>query len=447
MVDNFNFDLKMAYRRSVCTRATLLARRINPSFSYISHDHDKNNVNDKSESSPRRKIDDFLTQRRSFGTYTNNSWAPSSLFHHQRSFFPGHGNGAISFHRYMSTSIGEESDKVGFISDVAGVISDTSVEAIASQAPVVSEVATAAADSAFPVAALQYLIDGVHTFTGLNWWASIALTTLLIRGMTVPFLINQLKATSKLTLMRPHLEEVKAEMEATGNMMEGKQKMNAIFKEYGVTPFTPLKGLLIQGPVFISFFLAISNMAEKVPSFKNGGAFWFTDLTTPDAMYIFPVLTAVTFLITVEFNMQEGMEGNPVAGTMKKFSRGLAVLTVPFTMSFPKAIFCYWITSNVFSFAYGAVLKIPGFKKALGVPEIPVPPPGTSQQNTPGFSLLEALKQATAASRPKNPASVSAAADQAKPIEGKAASSSAVLSQRLKSLERQVKQKKKNKKR
>jgi len=34
--------------------------------------------------------------------------------------------------------------------------------------------------------------------------------------------------------------------------------------------------------------------------------------------------------------MQEGMEGNPAAGTMKKVSRVLAVLTVPFTMGFPK---------------------------------------------------------------------------------------------------------------
>lgn len=158
----------MAYRRSVCTRATLLAKRINPSFSYISHDHDKNN--DKHESpSSRSKIDDFLAQRRSFGTYTNNSMATRSLFQHQRSFFPGHGNGGISFRRYMSTSIGEDSEKVGFISDVAGVISDSTVEAVASQAPVLSEVATAAADSAIPVAALQYLIDSVHSFTGLNW--------------------------------------------------------------------------------------------------------------------------------------------------------------------------------------------------------------------------------------------------------------------------------------
>ena len=32
--------------------------------------------------------------------------------------------------------------------------------------------------------------------------------------------------------------------------------------------------------------------------------------------------------------MQDGMQGNPTAGTMKKFSRALAFLSVPFTMNF-----------------------------------------------------------------------------------------------------------------
>ncbi|RID49710.1 hypothetical protein BRARA_H00490 [Brassica rapa] len=80
---------------------------------------------------------------------------------------------------------------------------------------------------------------------------------------------------------------------------------------HGVTSFTPLKGLIIQGPIFISFFFAIRNMAEKVPSFKTGGTLWFTDLTTADTTYILPLLTAITFIIMVESNMQEGMEGNP----------------------------------------------------------------------------------------------------------------------------------------
>lgn len=41
-------------------------------------------------------------------------------------------------------------------------------------------------------------------------------------------------------------------------------------------------------------------MSEKMPSFKHGGAFWFTDLTTPDALYVFPVLAALSFLVVVE---------------------------------------------------------------------------------------------------------------------------------------------------
>lgn len=36
--------------------------------------------------------------------------------------------------------------------------------------------------------------------------------------------------------------------------------------------------------------------------------------------------------------MQEGMEGNPIAGTMKNFSRILAVVAVPVMMSFPKVL-------------------------------------------------------------------------------------------------------------
>lgn len=60
--------------------------------------------------------------------------------------------------------------------------------------------------------------------------------------------------------------------------------------------------VVVFGGLNIALFLVwqISNMAEKVPSFKTGGAYWFLDLTTPDAMYVFPVLAAMTFLLTVE---------------------------------------------------------------------------------------------------------------------------------------------------
>lgn len=54
---------------------------------------------------------------------------------------------------------------------IPDVLADKFTELVSSQAaPVVSEVAVAAVDSSFPFAALQYAIDGIHTFTGLNWY-------------------------------------------------------------------------------------------------------------------------------------------------------------------------------------------------------------------------------------------------------------------------------------
>ncbi|XVF53065.1 hypothetical protein PTKIN_Ptkin05aG0069600 [Pterospermum kingtungense] len=443
----------MAFRRSLSNRATLIARRYQPSFVYIVHEDDRKN-HALNESQYQKNSGNFV-QQRSFGTGFSNS-SPSGFGEllqdrrcSQLSFVPSTG---VSFCRYMSTTVSDGADKIEIMSDVADVLKDSAVEAVASQAPAVNEVAIAAADCWLPVATLQYVIDAVHSFTGFNWWASIVVTTLLIRGATLPLLINQLKATTKMTMIRPHLEEIKARMGSKGSdylsMAEGQNEMKKLFNEYGVTPFTPLKGLFIQGPIFISFFLAISTMAEKMPSFKYGGAYWFTDLSTPDSLYIFPVLTALTFLITVECNMQEGMEGNPAAGTMKKVSRVLALLTVPFTMHFPKAIFCYWITSNVFSLMYGLVLKAPGVKKALGVPEIPInPTPSTTPR--PSIDLYSALKQTLKQARTAAPeSSTSLPAEPTKVSnQGTSSSSSSPVSQRLKILERQVKGRKKNKKR
>lgn len=444
----------MAYRRSLLTRVTRLREPSHPYFSYILHkDDDKRHSKDADISPPQNNN---LLQRgyhSSIYSVRNNDF----LRKDSMPFLPAFG--ILSSSRGFSSGGGTE--KIDYIKDVTEILAEKNVEAVyqapgagevaisfvpeaVSQAPAISEVAIAAADSYFPVAALQYIIDGVHSFTGLNWWASIVLTTLMIRGATVPLLINQIKASSKLAMLRPQLEEIKERMQNSAMdpkaVADGQQQMQALFKQHGVTPFTPMKGLLIQGPVFISFFLAIRNMAEKVPSFKQGGALWFTDLTTPDALYIFPILTALTFLITVEFNMQEGMEGNPMAGTMKTFSRIIGVLTVPFTMSFPKAIFCYWITSNCFSFMYGFVIKRPNVKRYLNLPEFPASSTPATKQ--PAFDLFSAFKKFNQASKSSTPM-ISGPSDHS----DRKIPSSSVISQRLRTLEKQVKGKKKNKKR
>ncbi|KAG8375104.1 hypothetical protein BUALT_Bualt10G0065600 [Buddleja alternifolia] len=440
----------MAYRRGITARAKLFYQQqhqIAPSFSHFHRgdDSDREELR-KTPVSANPEPLNYL-QRRFFGAGNSfsNFHGSRNLFQDRRFSIPA-GLGQFYGRNYSSGSVGEgAADKIEMLSDVVDVLGDKAAE-VAGQ--VASEVTIAAADSFFPVAALQYLIDYVHTSMGFNWWASIALTTLLIRMLQLPLIVNQLKATSKFTLLRPKLEAIKEDMHnrdmSPNAVAEGQEKMKKLFKEYGVTPFTPLKGLLITGPIFCSFFFAVRNMAEKVPSFKDGGVLWFTDLTTPDTMYIFPVLTALTFWITVECNAQEGLEGNPSAKTIKNVSRAFAALTVPLTASFPQAIFCYWITSNLFSLTYGLVIKKPEVKKFLGIPIIPVTPPSSTDQK-PGFSFFEALKKYAAAQQPKSlPTPVE---ESSKPTTTQRITPSSVLNQRIRSLEKEVKGRKKGKKR
>ncbi|XWS61618.1 hypothetical protein CRYUN_Cryun07bG0141800 [Craigia yunnanensis] len=134
----------MAFRRSLSNRATLIARRYQPSFAYVLHEDDGKNQ-PSNELQFQQKPDRRCSQL---------------------SFLPSSG---VSFYRYMSTTVSSGADKIELMGDVAEVLKDSAVEAVALQAPAVSEVAIAAADCWLPVAALQYFIDAVHSFTGFNW--------------------------------------------------------------------------------------------------------------------------------------------------------------------------------------------------------------------------------------------------------------------------------------
>ncbi|KAK7243495.1 hypothetical protein RIF29_38293 [Crotalaria pallida] len=482
----------MAYRRCMLIRGSL-DRKYHPSFSHVLNTDKKKNDSPDEKSSVGN--DNFI-QRRSFRRSGNGSMglvASSRDRMLSNIFLPA--CSGYNFCRYMST-VNQVSDKIEVMTDVSDALADNVVEAVASQVPIVNEVAIAAADSFLPVKLLQYLIDGVHSYTGLNWWAAIVLTTVLIRIAAVPLSINQLKASSKFELIRPKILELRKQVMQNKSMTTSKSLTPSPTPPFSTiaTTFIPLPQTLPPTQSFISISTAtntelhlhlhshqhrtsspsplpptlqlqssldtnpavavearlqikklchqnsLNNMAEKMPSFKHGGAYWFIDLTTPDALYIFPVLTALSYLITVECEMQEHVEGNPYAGILKNGARVCSFLAVPFTMGFSKALFCYWLPSNLFSIMYILVVKAPGVRKSLGLPEPSMVAPTSAPQSP--FSSIPAPKRVASAT-----SVTSSMAGEPSKHSNKKVSSSSLNSQSLGSLEKQVKRRKKNKRR
>ncbi|KAL6851571.1 hypothetical protein ACP4OV_020504 [Aristida adscensionis] len=180
------------------------------------------------------------------------------------------------------------------------VLADAADAAAAAPASLPSEVAWIAEDSPLSVAAVQHLIDAVHSFTGLNWW-------------------KQFPANDE-----------KSRREAV-------KRAKSLFK-------------------------SITNMVEKLPCLKEGGAFWFTDLTTPDELYMFPIMTSLFLLLKLERNPHYLREaGSPEAEVAKM----LMLLTVPLTASLPQAVGCYFVTWSFASLTLVIVLQQPVVKKLL----------------------------------------------------------------------------------
>ncbi|CAA0838808.1 Mitochondrial inner membrane protein OXA1 [Striga hermonthica] len=435
----------MAFRRSVTARAKLLyqqQRVVAPFSNPHLHHHDRESLLHDKPISRNPNVFSY-TKNGTFGSVgIMGPFIRTRDFFQDRRFAVPAAWGPV-FTRNMSSLGDRKPEEIEVMTDMADVFGDKAAEVVSevgpmanevaiAVGPVANEVAIAAADSFLPVAALQYLIDYVHCYTGLSWWASIGVTTLLLRCFQLPVTIHSIKSSTKFyvsSTQAVYLTEFLGIIVYLYDLL-------FVLCRYGVTPFSSWKGFLITIPITCCYFLAVRNMAANVPSFRQGGILWFTDLTTQDTTYIFPVLTALTFWINLELNLQ-GPAGSLTSSIFRNLWRIFAVLTVPCTASFPKALFCYWIPSNLFSIACSLLLRKPEVKKLLGIPIIPVVPP-----------LSEILMKYREAQQRQQQQHSSSPPDKSSPKPGNhKIPSSSILSQKVRSLEKEVKGMNKGKKR
>lgn len=128
---------------------------------------------------------------------------------------------------------------------------------------------------------------------------------------------------------------------------------------------------LVQAPIFVSTFMVLRKMTiYPIESLKEGGIYWFTDLTVPDPYFILPVVTAVT----MHFVLRKGLDTGQNLAMMKPLMRngllyGIPVVVLGATYSFPAALLCYWTTTNFVSLAQTWIFSIPKVRSYLNIPE------------------------------------------------------------------------------
>ncbi|XP_010636112.1 mitochondrial inner membrane protein OXA1L isoform X2 [Fukomys damarensis] len=177
-----------------------------------------------------------------------------------------------------------------------------------------------------PVGLIQNLLEFMHIDLGLPWWGAIA------------------------------------------GFYKASIEMTAYQKKHDIKFFRPLILPLTQAPIFISFFIALREMANlPVPSMQTGGLWWFQDLTVSDPMFILPVAVTATMWGVLELGAETGMQSSDFQW-MRTVLRMMPLVVFPITIYFPTGVFVYWLTSNLFSLTQVSCLRIPAVRTALKIP-------------------------------------------------------------------------------
>ncbi|KAI9098275.1 60Kd inner membrane protein-domain-containing protein [Phlyctochytrium arcticum] len=256
-----------------------------------------------------------------------------------------------------------------------------------------------------PAGLAQSLLEAVYVTTGLPWWATIMVTTVLIRTALLPLTLKAQRAAAKLSNISPKIKPIQAEMARLreegdiAGSQRAAMKMQTEFKAAGVNPLSGLLALL-QAPVVIGFFFGLKGMAElPVPGFDTGGLAWFTDLTVQDPYFVLPVVASMTLLTVFEVGADVGTGATQFAG-MKTFMRLIVVASIFFTSHFPAGVFMYWISTNAFSLAQTLALKRPPVRKFFNIPMVNKVAAAAADGRTQRLTLegsFKAVKQATEA--------------------------------------------------
>lgn len=136
-------------------------------------------------------------------------------------------------------------------------------------------------------------------------WGTILVTTLCLRLALVPIIIRSQAHNARLAALQPQQKALMEKMQSAQKRGDEQTQrvygaqLGQMWQEHNVHPVKALALPLLQAPLFIAFFLAIRKMAMlPVPQLKEGGLWWFTDLTAADPYYILPI-TSVLVTITV----------------------------------------------------------------------------------------------------------------------------------------------------
>lgn len=190
-----------------------------------------------------------------------------------------------------------------------------------------------------------------------SYGLGIVVVTIIIRLAILPLMIKQTKSAKNMQDVQPELAKLKQKYSSKDAATQQKyqQEMMALFKEKGVNPAAGCLPVVIQMPILIGFYHAISRM-NNTEEINLGSFLWF-ELAEPSI--ILAVLAGIMQFLVLRTGQAMN---NPQMKIMMYF---MPIMIIGFGIFLPSALTLYWVIGNIISLTQNMIIYKPWEKRTL----------------------------------------------------------------------------------
>jgi YidC/Oxa1 family membrane protein insertase len=194
-----------------------------------------------------------------------------------------------------------------------------------------------------------------------NFGVAIILFTLVMRLVTMPLTLRQLRSSRALSALQPQMQELQKKYKDPKRRQEETMKL---YREAGVNPLGCLLPMLVQFPIWIALYRAliftvggtpesVTSLSQRLYpwSFIESGvplenSFLWLDLGQPDNSLILAIIVGLSTYV------QQRMMTTPTADPRQQSMNQMMSWMMPlmfawFTLAVPSGLALYWAISNI----------------------------------------------------------------------------------------------------
>ena len=196
---------------------------------------------------------------------------------------------------------------------------------------------------------MLWSLNAIHAIV-MNYGLAIIIFTILLRIVMWPLTKKAIVGMQALQKMQPEMARI--QKKHGHDKMRMQQEMMNLYKNSGANPMGGCLPMLLQIPIFFALYKAL---LISVPM-RHAEFLWITDLSTPDAWFILPVIMGAT--MWYQMRLQNSVK--PTDERTAQMQKIMKMLPIVFTFMFafmPAGLVLYWTVSNVFGIGQMIYIK------------------------------------------------------------------------------------------